>query len=141
MIWRIISPFIPHIAIAALLLGCVAWIDHRGYKRAEADAEARWKEQIAIAAAETRRIEGAIGGATQIIDRNTAARVNQIRVNRQTIVQNITKEVINDPRYSDPDNALSDGVWKNINRARSESAVARSASVIEYTLPAATHVK
>lgn len=134
-LWIKARPFLPYIAIASLLIACVAWIDHRGYKRAEADAERRWQEQIAIAAAETRRIEGKINGAVGQIDTNTGKRIDKIRIVRQTVINNLTKELSHDPRYYDREFALSDSVRENINRARSASSTSRAVSYIEIPLP------
>lgn len=137
-LWRKLAPFLPYIGGVALILSAIAWIDHRGYKRAEADAERRWQEQIAIAAAETKRIEGRLQGAVGEIDRNTGQRIDKIRIVRQTVINNLTKELSHDPRYYDREFALSDGVRENINRARAASATPGTVRYVEIPLPSAS---
>src|SRR3546814_12371137 len=102
-------------------MGGILWIDHRGDERAERDAERRWQEQIAIAAADTRRREREITSAVNTIDKNTGERLKHLQVKRQTIVQNITQELDNDPRFYSREFSLSERVHHYINNARAES--------------------
>lgn len=138
--WAIVAPFVPFVALAALLMGAVWFLDHRGYERAERDAERRWQEQIAIAAADARRRERETASAINKIDKNTSERLKNLQVKRQTIVQNITQELANDPRYYNREFALSDRVQHYINSARAESSVAAASgkSVVELPIPPAT---
>lgn len=138
--WAIVAPFVPFVALAALLMGAVWFLDHRGYERAERDAERRWQEQIAIAAADTRRREREITSAVNTIDKNTGERLKNLQVKRQTIVQNITQELANDPRFYSREFSLSERVQHYINSARAESgtSTAPGKSVVELPIPPAT---
>src|SRR5690606_34270669 len=57
------------------------------------------------------------------IDRNLAAKIDDMELVQRTIIQpTIEKEIRNDPRFSDNSLGLADGMRDAINRARSQSA-------------------
>lgn len=105
---------LPHIGIALAVLAGVAYIDHRGYQRAQDDQ-----------AALERKITDKINDAVAEIDRKTAASLANIDTADRTIIQpTITREIASDPRYSDPACSLSGGVFDALNKARGLSGAA-----------------
>lgn len=106
--------YLPHIGIALALLAAILFIDHRGYKRAQADEAAR-----------EARITAVITKAVEDIDAKTAGRIAAIDKTQRTIVQPIlTREILSDPRFSDPAAGISPDMLRAINRARAASAAA-----------------
>jgi hypothetical protein len=104
----------PYLACVALVLAGVAYIDHRGYERAQADEA---KREAAFAKV--------VADAVADIDRKTAERIASIDTTQRTVVQPIiAKEIAGDPRYSDPACSLTDGMRDAINRARAASGAA-----------------
>lgn len=129
--------FVPHIALAFALLAGVWWLDHRGYQRAKQEAGQRQIVDAIAAERKTRRIERALGDAVAAIDANTGAKIENIRVLRQTVVQTIEKDLAHDPRARDTACALPDSVRGAINAARSASGPPGAAGSVTVALPAA----
>lgn len=135
-IWAI--RFLPYGIAVALVLGGVAWIDHRGYQRAKADAEHRQLVDALVAERKTRRIEKGLSDAVAAIDGRLGSKLDAIRVLRTTIIQPIQQGIAHDPRYVDPRCALDDGVFKALNAARAATGAAAPAGSITVALPAAS---
>jgi len=107
----IILRFLPHIAIALAIIGAIFFIDHRGYQRAQAD-------QAKLEA----RIAAKITDAVDAIDKKTAVRIADIDTTQRTIVQPVlTREILANPRLSDPDAGITPAMRDAINAARAES--------------------
>lgn len=110
--------FLPHILIVAVVLGGVAWIDHRGYQRAKADADQRALVAAAIAERKARRLEAALADIVGTLDAQLAERIAAIDVTERTIIQpTIEREIARETRLSDPALGLTDGLRKAINAA------------------------
>jgi hypothetical protein len=108
----LLARFIPHIAAALAIVGAVWWINDAGYERAQAD-------QAALEKRLTARIDATVAD----IDRVTADRLGGIDAADRTIIQPLlTREIAGAPRYSDPDCALTPGVFDALNRAIALSA-------------------
>lgn len=111
----------PTLACAAAVIGAAWYLDHRGYRRATADAAAAQAEERLRGEREARRIEKALSAAVGAIDGRLAERIGEIEQVRTTIVQPIRTEIADDPRYRSADCALSDGLFGRINAARAAS--------------------
>lgn len=119
----------PYLAGAAALALAVWYIDHRGYKRAEADALARQLEQdnlraeLALELAElVRQSEVRMQDLLTDSDRQLVQRIAELDSVNKTIIQpTLVKEIQNDPRLSDPASGITDSMRQSINHARSLS--------------------
>lgn len=129
--------FLPYGIAVALILGGVAWIDHRGYQRAKADAERRQLVDAIVAERKARRIEQGLSDAVAAIDGRLGSKIDAIRVLRTTIIQPIQQGIAHDPRYVDPRCALDGGVFKAINAARAATNPAAPSGSVTVALPAA----
>lgn len=108
-----------YIAIVAAVLGAAWYLDHRGYKRAEAEQAARMAE----AERQAERIEKALLEQISQIDQLTAARLSAIDVHHRTVVQPIIeRETRNDPRYAAPECSVSGSLLDTLNQARRGTA-------------------
>ena len=106
----LILRFLPHLAIAGLLLFGVWKIDQAGYRRAVAQIERQ-------NAAQARKIEVLLASEIAGLDRRVAGRLAAIEDAARTRSIIIEKEVANDPRYTDPGCALTAGVRDAVNAA------------------------
>ena len=115
----LILRFLPHIAIAGLLLFGVWKIDRAGYNRAVRQIEAQ-------NAAQQKRIETLLAGQMTELDGRMARRLDSIESAARARSIVIEKEVANDPRYRDPRCALTPGVRDAVNAAlRGDTAAAK----------------
>jgi hypothetical protein len=106
----LILRFLPHVAIASLLLFGVWKIDQAGYRRAVAQIERQ-------NAAQARKIEALLVGEMAGLDRRMAGRLDAIEAAARARTVVIEKEIANDPRYNDPRCALTPGVRDAVNAA------------------------
>jgi hypothetical protein len=116
--------------VASLALGGAVWyIDHQGYKRAQSyydlaqareDLRAR-TEQLAM----ERKVNDLGNQLKAIVSQHDEAllgRLTNIDSVEKTIIQpTLTKEIYRDPRFTNPDLGISDGMRLELNRARSLS--------------------
>jgi hypothetical protein len=110
--------FLPHGLIVLAVLAGVAWIDHRGYQRAKADAETRLKANAIAVAKLLRKSEARMAANMAATDADTAARVDRIEtVNRTFIQPTLTKEFTREIRFSDPAAGINDILRATINTA------------------------
>ena len=116
---------------AVLLVGiAVAWIDHRGYKRAETAADLakqrdennrltmrNWMLQ------QMAHFHHRLQESVQKSDQNLNDHLSRLDVVEKTIIQpTITREINNGPaRLTDPDAGLTDGLLRIINFSRARS--------------------
>jgi hypothetical protein len=109
-----------------LILGALWFIDHRGYQRAEdkyklekAEADARALEANRLAEQRSRKLEQVMQGVVTEVDEKLGVRLTSLDVLKQTIIQpTLTKEILSDPRYSNPDAGISVGMLDTLNTAR-----------------------
>lgn len=119
-------------AVAVLLfigtiLGGVWFIYVKGAQAAEAKAEARHERALREHA---KAVGDALDKLQADLDRKlgdgfstVSQRIEQIDATEKTIIRpTLVKEIQNDPRLSDPDFTLPNGVRNIINKARAESA-------------------
>ena len=119
----ILIRFLPYILAVAAVLGGIAWIDHRGYERAQADAKFERTVTALLIERAARRQEQRLASRLAAIDTALAQRLGSIETTRRTIVQPvISRELVRDPSLSDPDRAMSDGLRDAINAAIRETA-------------------
>lgn len=145
--WKVFWKVAPYIGAALALLGAVWYIDHRGFKRAEAEATARenaarLQEQRLVILIKTLTNESEQRMQTFFNNQNTqlVQALGQIETTSRTVVQpTLVREINNDPRFSDPDRGITDGMLGAINTARSLSQCPNPAGTVGndcFTLPA-----
>ncbi|MBB3035364.1 hypothetical protein [Alteriqipengyuania lutimaris] len=113
----------PHLIVLGLVLGVIWFIDHRGYQRAQKDAELE-RAKTAVA------IEEAVAGLEEdLIDAINAQGVQVVetenrieRVERTQVQPVIQKELRNAPHLSDPAAGYGVGLRDAVNAAIEQSA-------------------
>lgn len=126
-IWLI--RFLPYGAAVLALVAAVWYIDHRGYQRAQHQAEEREKDRKLQLAATAILINKALDntenrmqGIVNQSDRSLTDKINGIDTVNKTIIQpTLIKEIANDPRFTNPDLGITDGMLDSINSARKQS--------------------
>lgn len=113
----------PHLIVAGLVLGAIWFIDHRGYQRAQKDAELeRAKTAIAIeeavAGLEEDLVNAINGQGVQVVE--AESRIE--RVERTQVQPVIQKELRDAPHLSDPAAGYGVGLRDAINTAIEQSA-------------------
>ena len=115
---KLIAPFLPFGIVVVVILGALAWLDHRGYARGQADAE---KERLVTAYMLTRTVRDSEQRLGDTINAGAAryeAGRTVIERTRNIINPIVTREIISDPRLSDPAAGLSDVLFEQVNAAR-----------------------
>jgi hypothetical protein len=115
--WKLVKPFLPHIAIAIGLLGAVWWIHHNGVMSERRENAAREAREVIRAEKQTRQFIDALNDGNQRSDAAQAEKLDAIARHWPSITQTIIKETSNDPRYRDPACTVSDGVWAALTDA------------------------
>lgn len=123
---------------AVLALGAAVWfIDHRGYQRAEDEARSREQERQ-LQAAEFKLIvqdyvhesENRMILAITSRDGELVKSLQSIRDTNRTIIQpTLTKEIHSEARFTDPSSGITDGMLRELNRARLLSQPACAAGI------------
>ena len=134
--------FLPYIAGVGLILGAIWYLDHKGYQRAQKDAEFERMVTAIMIDRFVGDLEKDLRETISGIDRNLAAKIDNIDLVQRTIIQpTIEKEIRNDPRFSDNSLGITDIMRDAINRARSESACPASLTGGDcVTLPGPTPI-
>ena len=136
--WKLFWKVAPYLG-AVLALGAAVWyIDHRGFKRAEAEATARenaerLQEQRLVILIKTMTRDSEQRMQVLLNNQNTqlADALGQIETTSRTIVQpTLVREISNDPRFSDPDRGITDGMLGAINTSRALSQCANPAGTV-----------
>lgn len=145
--WKLFWKVAPYIGAVLALLGAVWYIDHRGYERAEqeaADREAERKADLAAFVVElgksARSLEGTMQTAINASDAQLVNTLNGLELTNRTIIQpTLVKEIQSEARFSDPNAGITDGMLRELNRARGFSqripCPANSNAVACYSLP------
>ena len=147
--WKLFWKIAPYIGAILLVGGAVWYIDHRGFERAEAEAIARDNERKLMEAELERVLELKVGeletAMQTAINESDARVVNSIDrlnvVNRTIIQPTLVKEIQSETRFSDPAAGITDGMLRELNRARGFSeqrpCPTGSNAVACFTLPPA----
>lgn len=133
--WKAFWKVAPYIGAALALLGAVWYIDHRGFKRAEAEATARenaarLQEQRLVILIKTLTNESEQRMQTFFNNQNTqlVQALGQIETTSRTVVQpTLVREISNDPRLSDVNSGITDGMLEALNTSRALSQCANPA--------------
>lgn len=120
--------FLPHIALAAALLGAIWYLDHQGYQRAQEDAKFERMVTAIMIDNFVDQLGEDLRAEISTIDRNLAGRISDIDLSERIILPDIEKEVRNENRLRDPKLGITDVMRNAINRARGESACAAGTS-------------
>jgi len=128
---------LPYVGAALALAAAILWIDHRGYRRAIADRDARDTKLLGQLRFELRGSEQRLAESIIGIEGHYDAVRQSLSRTGATLTPIILKEVAHDPRLSDPALDLSPGLLDAINRARTAGAcTAAAAGRIDCALPA-----
>lgn len=123
---------LPYLAVLLIVGGAVAWIDHRGYQRAETAAQLAKErdEKLRLTVRnwmlqQLAHFDHRLQESVTKSDANLNDHLSRLDIVEKTIIQpTITREINNGPpRLTDPDAGLTDGLLRiiNISRARSSS--------------------
>ena len=123
--WKLFWKVAPYVAILLALGAAVAFIDHRGYKRAEEQAK------LDNALADKTRLEFKLRLNEEVTKLNTKLNtlrddldfdlqrgIQDIRTHQTNAKSALIKEIQSNVRFSDPAAGISDGMLASINRAR-----------------------
>lgn len=136
--WKLFWKVAPYVG-AVLALGAAVWyIDHRGFKRAEAEAAARenaerLQEQRLVILIKTMTSESERRMQSFVDTQNTqlAQALGQIETTSRTVVQpTLVREIANDSRFSDADRGITDGMLGAINTSRALSQCPNPAGTV-----------
>jgi hypothetical protein len=127
----LLARFWPQLAGVALILAALAWVDHRGYARAEADAAAekleRQSEALLLRAGITKEFDAKLG----TIGDDLHGRLEAINTERMTNVDPIlARELGRDPGLADPARCLTPGLLAAINAARGHAGAGHAAAPV-----------
>lgn len=115
--------FLPHVLVVAAVIAAVAWIDHRGYQRAQKDAKFERVVTALLIDRRVDRLEDELTLKLAGIDAELVDRLGGLETYRRTIVRPAIEEAIrNDPTLRDPARALDQRVLDALNAAIEQSA-------------------
>lgn len=122
-------PFLPYVAVVGFVLGGIWYIDHKGYQRAQKDAEFERMVTAILIDKYVSDLETNLRDTISGIDRNLADRIANIDLINRTIIQpTIEKEIRNDPRFSDPNLGITSVMRDALNRAIKQSTCPAAAN-------------
>lgn len=114
---------LPHVIVAAIIIGAIVWIDHRGYERAQKDAKFERTVTALLIERRAAKIEGKLIDALAARDAALVDRLGAIDHENRTVIQPIIREELrNAPHLSDPDAGYGERLRDAINAAISQSA-------------------
>ena len=119
---------LPHIGLALALLAVIWGIDHRGYKRAMGDRDARDARLLGQLHAELRDSEHRLAASMANIERDYETTRQSLSRAGAALNPIIIKEATHDPRLSDPALGLSPGLLTAVNSARAAGACTATAA-------------
>lgn len=123
MIGAMASRFLPHLIVVALIVGAIWWIDHRGYQRAQKDAEFERAVTALLIERRAAKIEGNLVNAIAARDGVLVDRLGSIEREDRTVIQPIIREELrNAPHLSDPAAGYGERLRDAINAAIRQSA-------------------
>ena len=119
----------PYVGAVVLVGGAVWYIDHRGFSRAEAEADARATELELHRTQLKLDLRGMVDDSETRMssrieegDARLAAQLGNIDQVNLTIIQpTLVKEIQNEVRLSDPSAGITDGVREALNTSRALS--------------------
>lgn len=128
---------LPYGAAAVALAGAVWFIDHRGYQRAEDEAKAREKERQLQAAQFELIVQSYVHDSENRMilamtsrDGDLVKTLQSMRELNRTVIQpTLVKEIQSEARFSDPALGITDGMLRELNRARLLSQPACAAGI------------
>jgi hypothetical protein len=128
---------LPYVLAIAALFGAVKYLEHVGAKRAEQQHKLEQLEADKRMLIEVQAIGAAIGHGVALADQKNAERLASIETTNRTIIQpTLTKEIASDPRLSNPDLGITDGLRSAIDAARDLSCRPGAAGSVVCPLPA-----
>lgn len=110
---------LPHILGVSAILGALWWLDHRGYVRGQDDAARERLITAIMLTRSARQTEQLLGEQINAFGARYEEGRSVIQTTRTIIQPTVTKEIIREPRLSDPAAGLTDGLLHEVNRARS----------------------
>jgi hypothetical protein len=145
--WKLFWKVAPYVGAILLVGAAIAYIDHRGFKRAEAEATAREAERKRLLSEFNRMIDWKVDGIERSMqdsinqsDRKVVNALSGLDITNKTIIQpTLMKEIQSETRFTDPAAGLTVGMQESLNRARGFSkqrpCPAGSHAIACYSLP------
>lgn len=131
---RLIPPGLTLLA----LIGTLWWIDHRGYRRAMAERDARDAALLGAMRADLRGAEMRLADRIAALDADYARQRAALAERHAALQPRLIQEMTREPRLADPALGLTPGLLDTVNRARAAGACAATAAGrIDCALPAA----
>ncbi len=128
----------PHLAVVAAIAALIWWIDDNAADRTRSQIAAANAASEIRRRADLRQSEQRLAETLHGIDRSVTDQLAAIDLVGAVIQPTVTREIIRDPRLSDPDAGLTAGLLAAVNRARATGACTAAADGgIECALPAA----
>lgn len=119
----LVSRFLPHLIVVALIVGAIWWIDHRGAERAEKAAEFERMVTALLIERRAAKIEQNLAAKLAARDNALVDRLGAIDHENRTVIQPIIREELrNAPHLSDPDAGYGERLRDAINAAIRQSA-------------------
>lgn len=140
--WPAVKPALLRLlpgALAVIAIAAVVWrIDHAGYVRAMADRDARDARMLVQLRSDLRQSEQRLANAIDgIADGYETGRAERDRA-FASLRSGLARDIVHEPRLSDPAAGLTRGMLDTINRARAAGGCATAAAGrIVCTMPAA----
>lgn len=145
--WKLFLKVAPYAGAVLLALGVAWYLDHKGYKRAEAEFVQREEERKklladfkALMGKKVKDLEGSMQTAINESDGRVVTALGELDVTNKTIIQpTLMKEIQSETRFTDPTTGITDGMRNSLNRARGFSrqrpCPSGSHAVACYSLP------
>ncbi|WP_374406532.1 hypothetical protein [Pelagerythrobacter sp.] len=113
----------PHLAVVALVIGAIWWIDHRGYQRAQGDAKFERTVTALLIEKRAGQLEAELTDRLAERDRVLVDRLASLDGIERTVIQPVIREELaNAPHLSDPAAGYGERLRDAINDAIRQSA-------------------
>lgn len=113
----LVRPFLPHLVIAAGLLFGIWYIQDQGYRRAQREYERRELTQAILVLRAEKRLEAKLQQAIGAIGIDVDTRLTELGAARASVQTILQREIIREPRFSDPAAGITPGMLDALNRA------------------------
>lgn len=110
--------FLPYGLVVAALAFVIWWIDDNAADRTRQQIETARLHVETVLRSDLRQSEQRLAGTIGQIGAGYVADRQVIETNRTIIQPTVTREIVREPRLSDPDAGLTGGLFASINRAR-----------------------
>lgn len=117
----VLNPFLPHILSVIALITTFIWYSNAQYKAGEAAAQARFDALQNTAKVNQQELEAVLQTQMDETTNQTKEVLDGLGVRQTELRTTIIREIEKEPRLSDPEQGLSDGLLEAVNKARQET--------------------